>query len=133
KPYIRRTPVLATDVDPNLYLKPECLQTTGSFKPRGAHNALLALLEREPSVKGVIAVSSGNHAQGVALAARTLGIKAVVVMPEDANPAKVAATRALGAEVVDEGVTGDNRERIVARLAEERGLALLHPFDSWDV
>jgi threonine dehydratase len=130
---VRHTPALPTDVDPNLVLKPECLQVTGSFKPRGAFNAVLGVLEREPGTRGVIAVSSGNHAQGVALAARTLGLLAVVVMPGDANPAKIAATKALGAEVVTEGVTAENREAIVRQLAEQRGLALVHPFDNWDV
>ncbi|MBV8084092.1 MAG: threonine/serine dehydratase [Chloroflexi bacterium] len=133
RPYIRLTPALATDVDPQLVLKPECLQVTGSFKPRGAFNAVLGILERQPGTRGVIAVSSGNHAQGVALAARTFGLTAVVVMPGDANPAKVGATKALGAEVITKGVTAENRETVVRQLAEERGLALVHPFDNWDV
>ncbi|HLQ33516.1 MAG TPA: threonine/serine dehydratase [Chloroflexota bacterium] len=132
-PYVRRTPALATDLDPKLVLKPECLQVTGSFKARGAFNALIQLRQRKPDLHGVIAVSSGNHAQGVALAARTLGLPAVVVMPADSNPSKVAATRALGAEVISEGVTAENREATVRRLSDERGLELIHPFDDWDV
>src|SRR5712692_7049004 len=113
RPYVRRTPALATDLDPELVLKPECLQVTGSFKARGAFNALIQLRQRKPDLSGVIAVSSGNHAQGVALAARTLGVPAVIVMPADSNPAKVAATRTLGAEVISEGVSASNREDVV--------------------
>ncbi|TMG00646.1 MAG: pyridoxal-phosphate dependent enzyme, partial [Chloroflexi bacterium] len=103
--HVRRTPTLTTDLDPNLRLKPECFQVTGSFKPRGAFNAVLSLLEAGERPKGVIAVSSGNHAQAVALAAATVGLPALILIPEDANPAKVAATRALGAEVIQEGIT----------------------------
>jgi len=132
-PYLRRTPVLPTDLDASLFLKPECLQVTGSFKPRGAFNAMIGILERQPHVRGVVAVSSGNHAQGVALAARTLGVTATIVMPADANPAKLDATRALGAEVVNDGVTVMNREDIARQLCAERSLTLLHPFDDWDV
>jgi threonine dehydratase len=132
KPYVRRTPTLTTDLDPNLRLKAECFQVTGSFKPRGAFNAVLSLMQRQRP-KGVIAVSSGNHAQAVAMAARTVGIPALILIPQDANPAKVAATRALGAEVIQEGITFANREQ---RLQEEmavRGYTLVHPFDDWDV
>jgi threonine dehydratase len=133
RPYVRWTPALATDLDHELVLKPECLQVTGSFKARGAFNALLQLRERKPDARGVITVSSGNHAQGVALAARALGVPAVIVMPSDSNPAKVAATRALGAEVISEGITAENREDMVRKLSAERGLELIHPFDDWDV
>ncbi|HMJ38907.1 MAG TPA: threonine/serine dehydratase, partial [Verrucomicrobiae bacterium] len=133
KPHVRRTPCLTTDLDPELRLKPECFQLTGSFKVRGAFNAILTLAGRQPRPAGVIAVSSGNHAQAVALAAATVGLPALVLIPEDANPAKVAATRALGAEVIQDGITFANREQ---RLHEEmavRGLTLVHPFDDWDV
>src|SRR5215831_16870984 len=95
RPHVRRTPLLTTDLDPRLRLKPECFQRTGSFKARGAFNAVLQIRRRQPDVRGVIGVSSGNHAQAVALAARTAGLPAVVLIPFDANPAKVAATRAL--------------------------------------
>ncbi len=134
-PYVRHTPLLHTDLDPELRLKPESLQVTGAFKPRGAFNAVLALRERdgEGEVRGVTAVSSGNHAQALALAARTAGLPAVIVIPADANPLKVAATRAYGAEVVQEGVTFANREDYLRRVAEERGLTVIHPFDNWDV
>ena len=132
KRYIRRTPVLTTDLDPRLRLKPESFQVTGSFKPRGAFNAVLSLMERGRP-RGVIAVSSGNHAQAVALAARTVGVPALILIPEDANPAKVAATRALGAEVIQEGVTFANREQRLQEVMAERGFTLVHPFDDWNV
>ena len=89
RPYVRRTPTLTTDLDARLRLKAECFQVTGSFKPRGAFNAVLSLMQRGRP-EGVVAVSSGNHAQAVALAARTVGIHALILIPEDANPAKVA-------------------------------------------
>jgi len=133
RPYVRRTPALCTDLSPGLRLKAECFQVTGSFKPRGAFNAVLSLMERGPRPQGVIAVSSGNHAQAVALAARTVGLPALILIPEDANPAKVAATRALGAEVMQEGITFANREQRVHEVMTERQFTLVHPFDDWDV
>lgn len=141
-PYTRRTPTLPTDLDSALLLKPESLQVTGSFKARGAFNAVIALKERtetqseppKPPPEGVIAVSSGNHAQALALAARTAGLKAVILIPEDANPAKVAATRALGAEVIQQGITFANREdRLRDHMQAHPGLVLIHPFDDWDI
>jgi threo-3-hydroxy-L-aspartate ammonia-lyase len=131
--HVRRTPTLTTDLDPNLRLKPECFQVTGSFKPRGAFNAVLTLLEAGERPKGVIAVSSGNHAQAVALAAATVGLPALILIPEDANPAKVAATRALGAEVIQEGITFANREQRLREEMAERGFVLVHPFNDWNV
>ncbi|HVS48596.1 MAG TPA: threonine/serine dehydratase [Candidatus Dormibacteraeota bacterium] len=133
RPHIRRTPSLTTDLDPELRLKPECFQLTGSFKVRGAFNAILLLAAQQPRPAGVIAVSSGNHAQAVALAAATVGLSALVLIPEDANPGKVAATRALGAEVIQEGITFANREQRLREEMAERGLALVHPFDDWNV
>jgi threonine dehydratase len=133
RPHIRRTPCLTADLDPELRFKPECFQVTGSFKVRGAFNAILTLVSREPRPAGVIAVSSGNHAQAVALAAATVGLPALVLIPEDANPAKVAATRALGAEVIQEGITFANREERLREEMAARGLTLVHPFDDWDV
>jgi threonine dehydratase len=130
---VRRTPVLTTDLDPKLRLKPESFQVTGAFKPRGAYNAVLSMLERGPRPPGVIAVSSGNHAQGVALAAKTAGLPALILIPEGSNPAKVAATRALGAEVIQDGVTFANREARMRDLMDELGYVLVHPFDDWDV
>lgn len=131
--HVRRTPTLTTDLDPDLRLKPESFQVTGAFKPRGAFNAVLSMLERGNRPPGVIAVSSGNHAQGVALAAATVGLPALILIPEGANPAKVAATRALGAEVIQEGVTFANREERMRELMAELGYVLVHPFDDWDV
>ena len=131
--HVRRTPALETDLDPSLRLKPECFQVTGSFKPRGAFNAVLSLIERGEKPKGVIAVSSGNHAQAVALAAGSVGIPALILIPEDANPAKVAATRALGAEVIQDGITFANREERMREVMADRGFTLVHPFNDWDV
>ena len=131
--HVRRPPALTTDLDPDLRLKPECFQVTGSFKPRGAFNAVLSLASRQPRPRGVIAVSSGNHAQAVALAATELALPALILIPEDANPAKVAATRALGAEVIQEGITFANREQRLREVMAERGYTLVHPFDDWDV
>ena len=132
RPYIRRTPSLTTDLDRGLRLKAECFQVTGSFKPRGAFNAVLSLMEGERPL-GVIAVSSGNHAQAVALAAATVGLQALILIPEDANPAKVAATRALGAEVIQEGITFANREERMHEEMAARRFTLVHPFDDWNV
>jgi len=133
RPYVRCTPAFRTDLSPDLRLKGECFQVTGSFKPRGAFNAVLSLMERGRRPKGVIAVSSGNHAQAVALAARTVGLPALILIPEDANPAKVAATRALGAEVMQDGITFANREQRLREVMAERQFTLVHPFDDWDV
>ena len=133
RPHIRRTPAVGTDLDADLRLKAECFQVTGSFKPRGAFNAVLSLMDRSPRPIGVIAVSSGNHAQAVALAAATVRLPALILIPEDANPAKVAATRALGAEVIQAGITFANREERMRELMSERGFTLVHPFDDWDV
>lgn len=109
-------------------VKAECLQKTGSFKFRGGWAAVSAL-PPEVRAKGVIAFSSGNHAQGVALAARMHGVPAVILMPSDAPRVKIDNTRALGAEVVlFDRATGD-RDAIGGALAEERGLTLIKPFD----
>lgn len=113
-------------------VKAECLQHTGSFKYRGAWSAVSALA---PDVRhrGVIAFSSGNHAQGVALVARQHGVAAVIVMPSDAPAVKVANTRALGGEVVLYDRATEDRDAIGARLAAERGLALIRPYDDTQV
>jgi threonine dehydratase len=113
-----------------IWLKPECLQRTGSFKYRGATNAIARLPE---GTEGVVCISSGNHAQAVARAAREAGIRCLAVMPIDSNPTKIAATTGYGAEVEREGVTGENREQIGRARADERGWPLIHPFDDWDV
>ncbi len=109
-------------------LKPESLQVTGSFKPRGAYNKLSSLTPEERA-HGVVAFSSGNHAQGVAYGARLLGIPATIVMPQDAVPAKLEATRALGAEVIQVGTTSQQRLEYGAALARERGAALVPSYD----
>ncbi len=110
-------------------VKAECLQHTGSFKYRGGRSAVSAL-DPEVRRRGVIAFSSGNHAQGVALAARELGAPAVIIMPKDAPRLKIDNTRALGAEVVlYDRVAGEDRDAIGAQLSAERGLTLIKPFD----
>jgi threonine dehydratase len=131
--HVRRTPLLNSPfldeiAGRRVWVKPECLQHTGSFKFRGAWSALSAL-EPEVRAKGVIAFSSGNHAQGVALAARTHGVPAVIVMPADSPALKIANTRAYGAEVVLYNRESESREEIGDRLAKERGLTLVRPYD----
>ncbi len=130
RPYIHRTPLLTSRLldellGKRLLLKAEHLQKTGSFKARGALSKALTL----ENPKGLLAVSSGNHAQGVAFAARILGVKALIVMPEEASPFKKEAARAYGAQVVDQGVTVENREEVARALLEETGYAFIHPFD----
>ncbi|MCA3488903.1 MAG: threonine/serine dehydratase [Rhodobacter sp.] len=129
----RRTPLLSSPfldemAGRRVLVKAECLQHTGSFKFRGAWSAVSALSPAQRA-KGVIAVSSGNHAQGVALAARQHGIPAVIVMPGDAPRVKTLNTRALGAEVVLYDRATQDRDAIGAALAAERGLTLIRPFD----
>lgn len=111
-----------------VWIKPECLQRTGSFKFRGAWSALSALDPAERA-RGVVAFSSGNHAQGVAHAATLHGAPSVIVMPSDAPALKIANTKALGAEVVLYDRASESREEIGTRLAEERGLTLIKPYD----
>ena len=132
---IVRTPVwqsaaLDAALGCSVFLKCEPLQITGSFKLRGATNAVRALPAGAP---GVVAVSSGNHAQAVAFAGRAAGLPVTVVMNADANAAKRNATVALGATVVSDGVDPTNREEIARELAEREGLAFVHPFDDWNV
>ncbi|MCA1595252.1 MAG: pyridoxal-phosphate dependent enzyme [Chloroflexi bacterium] len=110
------------------WLKPESLQRTGSFKIRGAYNKI-ASLSSEERARGVITYSSGNHAQAVACAAGLLGLKAVVVMPEDAVPAKVEATRAYGAEVSFAGLDSLERQARAMELHREFGYTIVPPFD----
>jgi threonine dehydratase len=115
-------------VGAQVFFKCENLQRGGAFKFRGAYNRLVALSHDERA-RGVVAFSSGNHAQGVALAARELGIDATVVMPSDAPALKVAATREYGAEIVQYDRLKEDREAIARRLADERGLTLVPPYD----
>lgn len=111
-----------------IWLKSECLQTGGSFKLRGASNRLLQLSGDEKS-RGVVAFSSGNHARGVALAARRLGIRATIVMPADAPAVKVEGTRGEGAEIVFFDRRTESREEIAARIAGESGATVVPSFD----
>lgn len=113
-------------------LKCENLQRTGAFKIRGAYNRIAALSEAERE-KGVVAASAGNHAQGVALAASLLGVKATVYMPAGAALPKVEACQRYGAEVVLEGAVYDDAFDAASAFASERGAALIHPFDHHDV
>jgi threonine dehydratase len=127
------TPLLASPrldraLGGHLLLKAECLQRTGSFKFRGAYNAL-AQLEAGERRAGVVAYSSGNHAQGVAAAAQLLDMPAVIVMPSDAPAIKVANTRSYGAEIVFYDRYAESREAIAARIAAEREAQLLPPYD----
>ncbi|OIP83975.1 MAG: threonine ammonia-lyase [Rhodobacterales bacterium CG2_30_65_12] len=131
--HARRTPLLTSPfldeiAGRRVLVKPECLQHTGSFKYRGARNAVAAL-DEQARAQGVIAYSSGNHAQGVALAAAEFGVPSVIVMPTDAPALKIANTRALGAEVVLYDRTREDRDEIGAALAKDRGLTLIKPFD----
>jgi threonine dehydratase len=110
------------------FVKAESLQSIGAFKIRGAYNAVALLTPNERS-RGVITYSSGNHAQGVARAARLLGARAVVVMPSDAPALKLSRVEADGAEVVVVGPSSEERQRVAEELAAERGLAIIPPFD----
>ncbi len=130
----RRTPLLSSPfldeiARRRVWIKAECLQHTGSFKFRGAWSAVSALSEAEWA-RGVIAFSSGNHAQGVALAAQAHGASAVIIMPRDAPAVKIDNTRALGAEVVlYDRAGGEDRDAIGAEMVAARGLTLIKPYD----
>lgn len=124
-----QTPLLPLEVDGRtIWCKAECLQPVGAFKIRGAWHRLTAL-DRAARDKGVVAYSSGNHAQGVAWAAKKLGIPAVIVMPADAPQVKIDGTMALGAEVVRYDRATESREKIAAHLAHARGATLVPSFD----
>ncbi len=122
-------PLLDQEVGRRIFVKAECLQKTGSFKYRGARSAISAL-DGEQRAKGVVAFSSGNHAQGVACAAAELATPATIVMPSDAPALKIANTRAYGAEVVLYDRETEDRDTIGAELAETRGTTLIKPFDN---
>jgi len=125
-------PLLDAAFGRRIFVKAECLQKTGSFKYRGARSAVSAL-DAETRAKGVIAFSSGNHAQGVACAAREMGAPAVIVMPSDAPALKIANTKAYGAEVILYDREREDRDQIGAALAGQRGLTLIKPFDNENV
>ncbi len=132
-PVVRRTPLLSSPfIDEiagrRVFVKAECLQHTGSFKFRGGWAALSAM-DEDQRKRGVLAFSSGNHAQGVAYAAARHGAPAVIVMPSDAPKLKIANTKALGAEVVLYDRAAESREEIGQELATERGLTLVRPYD----
>jgi threo-3-hydroxy-L-aspartate ammonia-lyase len=127
-----RTPVLTSTsadalISATLYFKCENLQRMGAFKFRGAYNAL-SQLTREERKRGVLAFSSGNHAQAVALAGKLLGIKSVIVMPENAPRVKLEATRGYGAEVVTY-TKDEDRERVAERVAHERRMVMIPPYN----
>lgn len=115
-----------------VFLKCESFQRGGAFKFRGAYNRL-SQLDPAARQRGIVAFSSGNHAQGVALAAKILGIPAAIVMPDDAPPVKLAATRGYGAEVIVYDRQKESREEIAKKLAAERGLTLVPPFNDPDI
>ena len=128
-----RTPVLTSRtldgvVGAAVHVKAECFQRGGAFKFRGAYNKIASLPDNVRA-HGVLAYSSGNHAQAVAIAARLLATSATILMPEDAPPAKLDATRGYGAEIVTYDRWTESREKIGARLAAERGAALVKPYD----
>src|SRR5687768_10338145 len=132
-PHVVRTPLLPLSWQGvRVWVKAECLQEGGSFKLRGATNRLL-LLDEAGRRRGVVAFSSGNHAQGVAIAARRLGIPATIVMPSDAPAVKRDSTLEAGAEIVPYDRATESREEIAARLAEARGAILVPSFDDVDV
>ncbi len=137
QPYVHRTPVLTCKTlddmaAARLFLKTENFQKVGAFKARGACNAVFALSEDEAR-RGVATHSSGNHAQAIAYAARLRGIRAVVVMPEDAPPVKVAAVKGYGAEIVWAGPNPLDRERALETVLAETGAVFVHPSNDFHV
>jgi threonine dehydratase len=124
--------LLSSETGFNMYLKAEVFQRTGSYKIRGALNKIRWLTDEQRS-RGVICSSAGNHAQGVALAAAIMGVRAIVVMAQNATPSKVAATKAYGAEVVLHGTIWDEANEEAKRLVAQNGYTFLHPFDDLDL
>jgi len=136
-PHVRRTPILTSrlldeETGFRVALKAEMFQRTGAYKIRGALNKL-RVLSPEQKQRGVICSSAGNHAQGVALAATLSGVRAVVVMAENATPSKIAATQAYGAQVILHGTIWDDANEEALRIVAEQGLAYVHPFDDQDL
>ena len=134
-PVINHTPVVATkDIVPDceFYLKADCLQKTGAFKLRGAYYKI-ATLSDEEKARGVIACSAGNHAQGVAFAARDMGIPATICIPEGAPLSKIEATRSYGAHVVLVPGVYDDAYTEAVRLRDENKLTFIHPFNDYSV
>lgn len=136
-PVVHRTPVLRSRsldalAGASLYLKAENLQRAGTFKIRGAYNKI-ARLPVDSRSRGVISYSSGNHAQGVALAAALLGVRATIVVPSDIVAAKRDATAGYGAEIIECGTTSADRRSYAEAMAREQGLALVAPYDDPDI
>ena len=136
-PHVHRTPLvtsrtLSEETGLDVRLKAEMLQRTGAYKIRGALNKLSTLSDEERG-RGVVCSSAGNHAQGVALAAQILGVRAVVCMAENATPSKIAATKGYGAEVVPHGSIWDEADEKARELVERDGLTYVHPFDDLDL
>src|SRR5690349_14797223 len=129
KPYVVRTPLEQSTTLENVWFKLECFQSTGSFKLRGAINALLQL----PEPHGVVTASAGNHGLGVARASALLGINATVVVPETASPAKVHALRQSGATLVQYGPTYDEAEAHAIALSKEGDLHYVSAYNDADV
>lgn len=130
---VERTPLIDARIrGERVWLKAECLQTGGSFKLRGATNRLMQL-DAEERKRGVVAFSSGNHAQGVAIAAKRLGIPAIIVMPSDAPAKKVEGTRAQGAEIIFYDRLTESREELAAQLAAEKGSVVVPSFDDPEI
>ncbi|MGE5563641.1 MAG: threonine ammonia-lyase [Bacillota bacterium] len=126
---VERTPLIESEVaGTRVWLKAECLQTGGAFKLRGATNRLLQLSPEERE-RGVVAFSSGNHARGVAIAARRLGMRAIIVMPSDAPQVKVEGTRGEGAEIIFYDRRTESREEIADRISAETGATVVPSFD----
>lgn len=137
-PYLSPTPLtrsfyLSNKYDLNIYLKMENLNLSGSFKIRGATNAILSADQKLLREKGIVAVSAGNHAQGVARTANMLGVHATVFMPKQAPLVKIETTKNLGAHVILEGNTYDEAESAARRWNEEKGALLVHPFEDTEV
>lgn len=133
KHYVRHTPLLRGDkldkvINCEVYLKPECLQITGSFKLRGATNKILTLTEEEKE-KGIIASSSGNHALGVAYATNMFGIEATLVLPENAPLTKIEGIKALGAKLILHGFDSIQRYKKLYEIMDEKGYTLIHSYD----
>lgn len=133
EPVVHKTPLLTSrllneQTGNSVYLKAENLQRIGAFKIRGAYYKI-ASLRAEERKRGIVAHSSGNHAQGVALAAKLLGVKATIVMPKGSPPNKVAATKSYGAEVIFSEDSSDDRERVANRLQDRYGYVPVPPFD----
>ena len=136
-PHVHRTPLLSSrllseETGFDVRLKAELFQRTGSYKIRGPLYKLNRISQEERE-RGVVCSSAGNHAQGVALAAAMMGVRAVVVMAENATPSKVAATKGYGAEVVQHGTIWDEADEKARELVESEGLTYVHPFDDLDL